>query len=226
MADNTRINLNQTAGDIIAADEVAGVKHQRVKCEFGIDGSATDVSLVNPMPVSTHSTSTVPLILSRFLDTNGDGTGTKNALGDYGSSSQIFRIKPGAGVVYRINRIIIHLDDVGSITSGGYGAMSALTNGVKISILNTSDADIVDLTDGVPVKANGDFAAYCHDLSLQDFGGGVNMFTVRWTFGNHGTFVRLDGDAGESLAVTLNDSFTGLVEHRFMAQGYIETTTT
>lgn len=34
-----------------AADEIAAVKHMRMKAQFGEDGSATDVSATNPMPV-------------------------------------------------------------------------------------------------------------------------------------------------------------------------------
>lgn len=50
MADNTQLNVG-TGGDLIASDDIGGVKHQRVKVEFGADGSATDVSTTNPMPV-------------------------------------------------------------------------------------------------------------------------------------------------------------------------------
>jgi len=51
MADNTTINLG-SGGDVIASDDILGVKHQRVKVEFGADGVATDVSAANPLPVS------------------------------------------------------------------------------------------------------------------------------------------------------------------------------
>jgi len=49
MADN--ITLNQGAsGDTLAADDIGGVKHQRVKMTYGADGSATDVSPAAPLP--------------------------------------------------------------------------------------------------------------------------------------------------------------------------------
>ncbi len=50
MADNFVTNSG-TGGDTFAADEITGVKHQRVKVQIGADGSATDVSAANPMPV-------------------------------------------------------------------------------------------------------------------------------------------------------------------------------
>lgn len=55
MADNTQLNVG-TGGDLIASDDIAGVKHQRVKVEFGADGSATDVSSASPLPVTVSGT--------------------------------------------------------------------------------------------------------------------------------------------------------------------------
>jgi hypothetical protein len=39
-------------GAVVAADEIAGVLHQRIKIGVGVDGVAVDVSSVNPMPVT------------------------------------------------------------------------------------------------------------------------------------------------------------------------------
>lgn len=51
MADNTELNAG-TGGDTISTDELAGgVKVQRVKIQYGVDGSATDVSDSNPLPI-------------------------------------------------------------------------------------------------------------------------------------------------------------------------------
>lgn len=54
MADNITLNVG-SGGANLAADDVSGVLHQRVKIEFGTDGSATDVSASNPLPVSLAS---------------------------------------------------------------------------------------------------------------------------------------------------------------------------
>ena len=43
MADNTQLNAG-TGGDVIASDDIGGVKYQRVKATFGKDGEAVDVS--------------------------------------------------------------------------------------------------------------------------------------------------------------------------------------
>jgi len=50
LADNTELNAG-TGGDTIATDDIAGIKHQRVKVQHGADGSATDASAAAPLPV-------------------------------------------------------------------------------------------------------------------------------------------------------------------------------
>jgi hypothetical protein len=51
--DNTTLNVG-TAGDVIASDDIGGVKFQRVKLIHGPDGTnAGDISQQNPLPVTT-----------------------------------------------------------------------------------------------------------------------------------------------------------------------------
>lgn len=49
MADNSVL---PATGETIATDEIGGVKFQRVKPTYGVDGTAIDVSDSNPLP--TH----------------------------------------------------------------------------------------------------------------------------------------------------------------------------
>jgi hypothetical protein len=50
MADN--VGYTPGTGATVAADEIGGVLHQRVKLGIGDDGTAVDVSEANPMPVT------------------------------------------------------------------------------------------------------------------------------------------------------------------------------
>jgi hypothetical protein len=50
MADN--VGYTPGTGALVAADEIGGVLHQRVKLGIGDDGVAVDVSEANPMPVN------------------------------------------------------------------------------------------------------------------------------------------------------------------------------
>lgn len=85
--DNTQLNSNTTAGDIISTDAITtlnggaittGEKVQRVKAGFGVDGSLTDVSSTNPMPVVTQGGSSV----------------TRNTLTSTGASQTLFSADP------------------------------------------------------------------------------------------------------------------------------------
>jgi hypothetical protein len=54
MADNTTLNSG-TGGDVIATDDIAGVKYQIVKLAYGALDTATLVSSANPVPVNDAS---------------------------------------------------------------------------------------------------------------------------------------------------------------------------
>jgi hypothetical protein len=51
MADNTTLNVG-SGGDVIATDDIGGVKYQIVKNAFGADNSVTQVSALAPFPVT------------------------------------------------------------------------------------------------------------------------------------------------------------------------------
>lgn len=56
MADNTQLPVPSTSGDVIAADDIGGVKFQRVKMTLGADGANDgDVSSANPLPVTVSA---------------------------------------------------------------------------------------------------------------------------------------------------------------------------
>lgn len=64
MADNVTVQsdapASAAAGTVFAFDEIAGVKHARSKTGFGADGSYTDVSASDPLPVVQTGTPSLP----------------------------------------------------------------------------------------------------------------------------------------------------------------------
>lgn len=50
MTDNVTLNSG-SGGATLATDEIGGIQHQRVKLQYGADGSATDVSEAAPLPI-------------------------------------------------------------------------------------------------------------------------------------------------------------------------------
>jgi len=83
--------------------------------------------------VSVGNSGPVNESVDRFLDTNGDGTGTKSATGNYAESPVSFFIQPPAGEVFRLNRMLVHIEDSGTFDSGSYGNGITLTNGITVS---------------------------------------------------------------------------------------------
>lgn len=116
MSDNT----SQQGTDTIATDDVGGVKYQRVKVTFGVDGTATDASSSNPLPVETELT-------TADLDT-GAGTDTRAVVGIVTAESG------GAVPVGPANP----LDVQGTVT---VGTLPALVAGSA----NIGDVDVVTI---------------------------------------------------------------------------------
>ena len=153
----------------------------------------------------------------RFLDTNGDGTGTTNATGDYSITPEEVYFE--AAVNCDIHRLIIHIGDTGGIQAQDYGNIAGgLTNGYTVKALDASQAELIDLCAGIPILTNGDIGRYCYDVDLKTWGSGDEFIQARWTFSKAGSPLHLP--KGYRLSVTLNDDFTGLLQHYFMVQGY------
>ena len=172
--------------------------------------------------VRNHGSGSQKTIISRFLDTNGDGTGSINANGDYSSAAGIFYIQPSINENYRIARMLVSIEDTAGMQADEYGNIgSALTNGITLRKQNDLGT-IVDYTDSNPVKTNSQWGGFCYDVDLKTWGAGNELIVVRWTFTRAGQFIRLSGQDSERLEIVVNDNLTGLVSHKFLAQGYIE----
>lgn len=93
MADNTTLNLG-SGGDVIATDDIGGVKHQLVKLEFGAADSATQVSAAAPLPVVQTGTlnvgtvTTVTTVAAVTAISNALPAGT-NAIGKLAANSGV-----------------------------------------------------------------------------------------------------------------------------------------
>ena len=145
---------------------------------------------------------------------------TTNAIGNYAAGVERFKItcKQGSQKLH-ISRLIVYIEDVGNFQSGKYGTDLVLSEGVHVMVHDAADAMLADLTAAQSIITNAQWGALCYDVTVDKFGtGNNNSLLARWTFSNAGAPVTLS--AGEYLAVDLNDDFSGLVKHTFMAQGY------
>jgi hypothetical protein len=157
----------------------------------------------------------------RFLDTNGDGTGTKNAIGDYSTPDEFFFTPAGADV-FQAERLLVTVEDTNGMKSNLYGVLAALTNGIEVKIIDSDGSTVIeDLTDGLPIKTNAHWRRYCYDADVDAWGGAApadDHLSVRWTLAKAG--VPLILKAGQRISVFLNDNLTGLISHLFGLQGH------
>jgi len=180
---------------------------------------------------NSQNTGPVPTPFYRHLDTNGDGTGIKNAIGDYSGAEEIFYVQPAAGEILRIERLLVLIRaPKATFYTDSYGSLGELANGVSLRV-QSDTGTLVELTNGLPVKTNGNWGHYCFDTDIYPSSQGNNdtYLRVRWTFAKAGYPLRLVGDNNERLEVVMNDDFTdgggnSFVEHYFHAQGYYEGT--
>ena len=158
----------------------------------------------------------------RYLDTNGDGSGTDEVVSDHAVTPDDYFIEcpPGSSQDYVIIRMMVYIQDTGSFDSGGYGNGSALSNGLKLLLINGNESPEYteeDLTPK-PITTNGEWAGQCHDVDHQAYGQGDEYISARWTFAKSGRAILLK--PGYKLVLRANDNFTGLVKHRFHVQGF------
>jgi hypothetical protein len=113
MADN--VGYTPGTGATVAADEIAGVLHQRVKLGVGGDGVAVDVSEENPMPVADAQSGN---LLLRILQMLMAPLGYDKALGRQ-RSTVIVETLPTLAAVTTVTTVTT-LSNVAAI--GGYSA--------------------------------------------------------------------------------------------------------
>jgi len=163
--------------------------------------------------------------LSRLLDSNGDGTGTKNIILDYrdpadGIGETDYFIQPPAGEIFLITRLLVHIRDGGSFDAEKYGNGVTLTTGIVITLKRGAAVE-VDLTDGVPIKSNAQWAQLCYDVAISTYGAGDEYLHARWSFFKGGVpGLYLHGDDEDKFVVTVNDKLDTLDEHSFTVQGH------
>lgn len=207
--------------ETVATDFVDSKHYQRVKAGWGADGAYNDTSAANPLPVTDAGIQQTDL-LCRFLDTVGDGTGTKNAIGDYSGAEEEFFIAPAAGQIFHIARLLVTVEDTAGFAAAEYGNLgSALTNGIKLEVRTGASTTVLDFVDAEPITTNAEWGTFNFDVDVKTWGAGNEFLLARWTFSKTDGALRLDGDAGERLSIILEDDLTGLVTHKFLVQGYI-----
>lgn len=141
MADN--VNITQGTGTIIAADDIAGVLHQRVKLSQGADGAAVDVSSAAPLNVTLANTgaNATPIVVDLGANNDVTVTGTVTVGSHAVTNAGTFAVQNTAATPAGTNNI----GDVDVLT---LPALPAGTN-------NIGDVDVLTINGVAPAFGSG-----------------------------------------------------------------------
>jgi len=182
-----------------------------VTAVIGVDNGYLDVA----NKVNTKS------YISKFAQQDN---GNEHANIDCSSTECIFKLQPPSNETWIISRLLFQLVDDDDIDNDYYGADITLSNGIALKIVKNGIV-VANLTNSQPIMVNLDWAKFCYDVSIFNFESGWgyvdNCVSARWTFSKSGTYIKLNGSTNDSINVYLNDDFTGLVDHTFLYQGYV-----
>ena len=157
--------------------------------------------------------------LAQFLSTGGDGTGTDNFIGDYSSAPVTGLIQPPDGTTYKIARMMVSVGDTAGMQAQEYGNLgAALTNGLELKVFTATNTEVANLMGGEPIHTNAEWGALCYDVDVKTWGSGNELLVARYTFSKLGEPVVLQG-SGDRMQIIFNDSFDGLLSHKFLMEG-------
>lgn len=190
MADNTTLNTG-TGGDVIATDDISGVKYQRVKIVQGADGvNDGDVSSTNPLPIDgTVTIGGTVAVTDNSGSLTVDGTVTANQ-----PASTAYRVVISDGTSD------VPIDAAHS--DGETNTENHIDVGAKLLVFNGTNWDRQrgNATDGILVNlgTNND-VTITGSVAVTDNGSSLTIDGTVTANAGTGTFVV--GDGGSSLTV-------------------------
>lgn len=151
----------------------------------------------------------------QLLSSDGKGGGVVNL---NAAAPAAYTITPESHEVYVLKRMNVWQVDANFNAATGYGAGSALTNGITITVENASGI-IVNYTP-VSIKTSFEWALLA-GVDIPVIGGaGADALPIRWTFNKGDGNIILDGSKGEFLKVSFGDAMNFMDHLRIMVQGY------
>lgn len=212
--DDTSISVVNTAGfsvgDSIRLEEGTISEYDDILITVIAAGTPGTLTLDRPLDFTYTTSATVEKV---YVDLENISAGVTL------SSPVIAEIKPPAGEVWHIIRIILNMTHGSSADDGKFGGITALTNGVVMrQVTNTVGKQIISNW-----KTNGDIREDMYDVSYSDRAGGQGVYGTsgRFTFKKNDFVIELNGDDGDVLQLLIQDPIDDLTKFSVKAQGHI-----
>lgn len=109
----------------------------------------------------------------------------------------------------------------GSMTYGKFGGLTALTNGLKLEILDTDGStQLLDFTGGLNIKTNEDFACLAGVDAIAEPAAGDDFMPIRFTVNKAGAPMLVH--EGQVIRLVVQDNLSALSHFRCMVQGIFD----
>ena len=217
MADNLGIQPYLDQGfALVKTDDIDGIHHPIFKVEYGADGSATQVSPTNPLPiidnVLSESFDEAEYLSTYLLDTAAIDMAVD------GTTPVTYKYTVPAGKIFYIKRGFLVLED-GNVAfiPGNFGALgAAITNGVSVGITPSGGAR-VEIENW---KTNRQIRDTMFDFNTEFRVDGA--YVGRWSFTKDMTFSGVVLTAGDIFDFVIQDNLLGLDYLSFKLKGILD----
>ena len=153
---------------------------------------------------------------------SGSDTENMNPIAGVGAPDPtVYEVLVPADTRYCITRVHFVIRDA-NCAGGKFGGLAALTNGVKIQVIDNDAGDtvLIDFLDGKTIKLNDQFDWLSGvDVVIPDTVTAPNV-PIRWTLQKDLGGDYLELTAGQRFRITVQDDLSGLTEWRTMAKGF------
>jgi hypothetical protein len=154
-------------------------------------------------------------ILARYLDSVGDGSGTKNMA----TTTDEYYLSPPTDQIFVIDKIRISITDGATLDADGFGGIAALVNGciLKIQRNESQVVDIRDLSDAITIKSHGELASLGKLYVASEAAGCIVECEIDYGIG--AAPLRLDGKNKERILFHVQDDLSSLSKVYVFASG-------
>lgn len=174
-------------------------------------------------------------LYAQFIDTNGDGSGTIDILGDLttvggaldGSNGTSFYTECPAGKILLVQGFSLTIGIDGKADQEVYGTGgtgTALANGIQIRLLSDTNAIEGTFTNGpsAHIKTLSDWCTYLPKFDIFEIGTSKDVLIGNWDSNHSGIPIILH--EGDKFEVLVNDNFTlaahtSIIKQRIQIQG-------
>ncbi len=169
---------------------------------------------------NSNGTFSVPVPLFRFLDSVGNGTGSKTMVANFAGAATSYKVLVPAGKIYVLTQFVIHISGTGTYSAVNFGGISGLTNGVLLNI--KMNGNIGPLVDNVPIKDNSTFYHLSpSSVQIINLAGSTSVLVAQYNPTDFGMPATLNGDAGDYIEAVLHDDLSALGTFDMHVKGFV-----